>query len=100
MIAAITGTNLLTFLITGLTVGGIYALSALGLVVVYRATGVLNFAQGAVGAIAALTPTVVTLRRIVMYQPCTSTAVNHGEQRGIAVTRKRAESRPNAVLPS
>ena len=55
MIAAITGTNLLTFLITGLTVGGIYALSALGLVVVYRATGVLNFAQGAVGAIAALT---------------------------------------------
>jgi branched-chain amino acid transport system permease protein len=55
MIAAITGTNLLTFLITGLTVGGIYALSALGLVVVYRATGVLNFAQGAVGAVAALT---------------------------------------------
>jgi branched-chain amino acid transport system permease protein len=55
LIAAITGTNLLTFLITGLTVGGIYALSALGLVVVYRATGVLNFAQGAVGAIAALT---------------------------------------------
>ena len=47
MIAAITGTNLLTFLITGLTVGGIYALSALGLVVVYRATGVLNFALGA-----------------------------------------------------
>ena len=55
MIAAITGTNLLTFFITGLTVGGIYALSALGLVVVYQATGVLNFAQGAVGAIAALT---------------------------------------------
>ena len=55
MIVAVTGTNLLTFFITGLTVGGIYALSALGLVVVYRATGVLNFAQGAVGAVAALT---------------------------------------------
>lgn len=47
--------NFLTFLITGLTLGGIYSLSALGLVVVYRATGVLNFAQGAIGAIAALT---------------------------------------------
>lgn len=47
--------NLLTFLVTGLTLGGIYSLSALGLVVVFRATGVLNFAQGAIGAIAALT---------------------------------------------
>ena len=32
-----------------------------------------------------------------MYQPCTSTAVNHGEQRGVAVTRKRVVSRPNAL---
>lgn len=54
MLAAITGSNLLTFLITGLSLGSIYALSALGLVVVYRATGILNFAQGAVGAVGAL----------------------------------------------
>jgi len=47
--------SFLTFLVTGLALGGIYSLSALGLVVVYRATGVLNFAQGAIGAIAALT---------------------------------------------
>ncbi len=52
---AIDTQNLLVFGVTGLTLGGIYALSALGLVVVYRATGVLNFAQGAIGAIAALT---------------------------------------------
>lgn len=51
---AITLDNVLVFLVTGLALGGIYSLSALGLVVVYRATGVLNFAQGAIGAIAAL----------------------------------------------
>lgn len=54
MLAEITAQNMLAFLITGLTVGGIYALSALGLVVVHRATGVINFAQGAIGAITAL----------------------------------------------
>ena len=54
MLAAFSADNLLPYLITGLTVGGIYSLSALGLVVVHRATGVVNFAQGAIGAIAAL----------------------------------------------
>lgn len=54
MFAEITSKDVLTFLITGLTVGGIYALSALGLVVVHRATGVINFAQGAIGAVTAL----------------------------------------------
>lgn len=52
---AVSSRDILVFGVTGLTLGGIYALSALGLVVVYRATGVLNFAQGAIGAIAALT---------------------------------------------
>lgn len=41
------------FLISGLGVGAVYALSALGLVVLFRATGVLNFALGAVGAVGA-----------------------------------------------
>ena len=54
MLAEITFENVLTFLVTGLTVGGIYALSALGLGVVHRATGVIKFAQGAIGAITAL----------------------------------------------
>jgi branched-subunit amino acid ABC-type transport system permease component len=35
--------------IYGLVLGGIFAVSALGLVLVYRVTGVLNFAQGAMG---------------------------------------------------
>jgi branched-chain amino acid transport system permease protein len=54
MFGALDGTNVLAFFISGLASGGIIALSALGLVVVYRATGVLNFAQGAVGAIGAM----------------------------------------------
>src|SRR5437899_9498616 len=36
----------------GAIVGCIYALAALGLVVVYKATRVLNFAQGAIGMFA------------------------------------------------
>lgn len=38
------------FLISGLAVGSLYALGGIGLVVLYRATGVLNFANGAIGA--------------------------------------------------
>src|SRR5690348_14998655 len=42
------------FVITGLALGGVYALSGVGMVVLYRATGVLNLAFGAVGAFGAL----------------------------------------------
>ena len=42
------------FLVTGLSLGGVYALSGVGVVVLYRATGVLYFAFGAVGAMGAL----------------------------------------------
>src|SRR2546423_13400847 len=42
------------FLFTGLSLGGVYALSGVGMIVLYRATGVLNLAFGAVGAMGAL----------------------------------------------
>jgi branched-chain amino acid transport system permease protein len=42
------------FLVTGLSLGGVYALSGVGMVVLYRATGVLNLAFGATGAMGAL----------------------------------------------
>jgi branched-chain amino acid transport system permease protein len=42
------------FIVSGLALGGVYALSGVGLVVLYRATGVLYFAFGAVGAMGAL----------------------------------------------
>ena len=42
------------FIVLGLAFGGVYALSGVGLVVLYRATGVLNVAFGAIGAAGAL----------------------------------------------
>ena len=38
------------FVVSGLAVGSLYALGGVGLVVLYRTTGVLNFASGAMGA--------------------------------------------------
>jgi branched-chain amino acid transport system permease protein len=45
--------NFQPFIVTGLALGGVYALSGVGMVVLYRATGVLNLAFGAVGAMGA-----------------------------------------------
>ncbi len=42
------------FIVIGLAAGGVYALSAVGIVVLYRATGVLNLAFGAIGGVGAL----------------------------------------------
>jgi branched-chain amino acid transport system permease protein len=39
----------LSFLVTGVVTGSIYAVTASGLVVTYNATGIFNFAHGAVG---------------------------------------------------
>ncbi|HAN23743.1 MAG: branched-chain amino acid ABC transporter permease [Microbacterium sp.] len=46
--------NLLPFLVAGLVIGSVYALSGVGVLVLYRTTGVLNFAHGAIGALAAM----------------------------------------------
>jgi branched-chain amino acid transport system permease protein len=42
------------FIVSGLALGGVYALSGLGIVVLYQATGVVYLAFGAVGAMGAL----------------------------------------------
>jgi branched-chain amino acid transport system permease protein len=41
------------FLVSGLATAATYVLSAVGIVVLYRASGVVNFAQGALGALGA-----------------------------------------------
>jgi len=46
--------DLQSFIPAGIEFGGVYALSGVGMVVLYRATGVLNLAFGAVGAMGAL----------------------------------------------
>jgi branched-chain amino acid transport system permease protein len=45
--------NLLPFIVSGLGLGAVYALSSVGLVILYRASGTLNFAFGAFGGISA-----------------------------------------------
>src|SRR4029453_1156366 len=47
--------QVILFLILGLGLGSIYAMLGAGLVVVYRGSGVINFAQGAVGVYGVLT---------------------------------------------
>jgi ABC-type branched-subunit amino acid transport system permease subunit len=46
--------NLGPFIVSGLSTGAVYVLAGVGLVVLYRASGVLNLAQGALGALCAL----------------------------------------------
>ena len=41
--------DFIKFLILGLGAGAMYGLSALGLVLVYKASSVVNFSQGAIG---------------------------------------------------
>jgi branched-subunit amino acid ABC-type transport system permease component len=42
------------FVVSGLSTGAVYVLAGVGLVILYRASGVLNLAQGALGALGAL----------------------------------------------
>jgi ABC-type branched-subunit amino acid transport system ATPase component/branched-subunit amino acid ABC-type transport system permease component len=42
-------TQLWIFIVVGLTAGGAYALTAIGVVTIYRGSGVLNFAHSAIG---------------------------------------------------
>ncbi|MBW3614072.1 MAG: branched-chain amino acid ABC transporter permease [Actinobacteria bacterium] len=46
-------TDFLQFLVAGVAVGALYALVALGFVIIYKATGVINFALGALALLGA-----------------------------------------------
>jgi len=45
--------ELIRFAALGVGAGGLYALAAIGLVLIHRSTGVVNFAQGAIGMVGA-----------------------------------------------
>ena len=45
--------NFVPFIATGLGLGAVYAIAAMGIVILYRASGTINFAFGALGALAA-----------------------------------------------
>ena len=42
-------------IVSGLVIGAIYGLVAMGFAVIYKATGIVNFAQGEMGMLAAYT---------------------------------------------
>ncbi len=42
------------YIIAGIVTGGVYAISALGVVFIYRASKIFNFAQGAIGFFVAM----------------------------------------------
>ena len=46
--------NLGPFVVSGLATGAVYALSAVAIVILFRASGVVNLAQGAIGALSAI----------------------------------------------
>ena len=45
--------EIIVFVIVGLTAGAVYSLAGVGLVLTYRTSGLLNFAQGAVATVSA-----------------------------------------------
>ena len=63
--------QLVEFVIIGISIGAVYTLPAQGLVLIYRGSGVLNFAQGAFGMVGAY----------AFYQ----LGVNHGWPTGLSV---------------
>lgn len=47
-------TNVISMIVSGVLTGGVYSLVGMGIVLIYKATGVINFAQGAMLMLAAL----------------------------------------------
>jgi len=52
-VLAVTFGDMKPFLVLGLALGSVFAVSGVGIVVLYQATGVVNFAYGAIGAVGA-----------------------------------------------
>ena len=59
----------LQLIFTGLGIGSIYALVALGFVLIYRATNVVNFAQGDFAMVGAFTMVVLTIDFVPFTRP-------------------------------
>ena len=54
LVSVLGAVDLKPFFVLGLALGGVFALSGVGLVVLFRATGVVNLAYGAIGGFGAL----------------------------------------------
>jgi branched-chain amino acid transport system permease protein len=58
--------DLLQFLFSGLTVGAVYALVALGFTLIYNASGIINFAQGEFAMLGGMTTVFLALAGIAL----------------------------------
>lgn len=68
-------TSLVLELVAGLSTGGIYALLALGLTLIYQVSGVVNFAQGALAAVGAYALWSLTTEHGIAFWPAALLAV-------------------------
>ncbi|MFD3497996.1 ATP-binding cassette domain-containing protein [Streptomyces sp. NPDC058678] len=67
--------DILRFALLGLGLGALYALTAHGIVLVYRGSGVLNFAHGAIGMAGAYVQWELATQHGVAYWPATACGV-------------------------
>ncbi|MGW3284251.1 ABC transporter permease subunit [Streptomyces sp. NPDC001002] len=67
--------DVLRFALLGLGLGALYALTAHGIVLVYRGSGVLNFAHGAIGMAGAYVQWELAVQHGVPYWPATACGV-------------------------
>ncbi|UUU28660.1 branched-chain amino acid ABC transporter permease/ATP-binding protein [Streptomyces sp. CA-210063] len=67
--------DILRFALLGLGLGALYALTAHGIVLVYRGSGVLNFAHGAIGMAGAYVQWELSTQHGVPYWPATACGV-------------------------
>ena len=98
MITAFTYSN--DILLSGIVDGFIYALVALGLVLVYRATGVINFAQGQIGAFGGFAMAILFVNYGVAYWLSFPLAIASGAVLGIAseLALRRLFNQPRLLL--
>jgi ABC-type branched-subunit amino acid transport system permease subunit/ABC-type branched-subunit amino acid transport system ATPase component len=73
------------FIFRGVVEGMIYALVAMGLVLVYRATGIVNFAQGQIGAFGALLMASLAVNYDIPYALTFPLAIVSGAALGAAI---------------
>lgn len=95
------GTVVLQLVFSGLTIGAIYALVAVGFVLISNVTGVLNFAQGEFAAVGALTAAWLAMRGMplwacVVLAVLVAAFVAAGVER--AVVHPARHSRPMTVI--
>jgi ABC-type branched-subunit amino acid transport system ATPase component/ABC-type branched-subunit amino acid transport system permease subunit len=80
-----TGSQILEFAVLGLSLGGLYVLFALGIVIVHRGSGIMNFAHGAMAMTATYMFWSLTVNRHWAFWPAFLLGIAIGAGLGVAV---------------